>query len=343
MRPKCRVIYCVAMFVLAVILRCLHAPRAAVVVGLAVLIISMGCSSGANVTLQAMMDMSTSSPVNSVSDGWINTNLTPTGYAIGLQSVKMTSSTSSDSFTIFDQGTGAPLFTRLYNSPTRVTVASQSDISNGTYNQLELQVYYYEADISAVDAMNQTHIRRLRNYYQSMSEPLINSPNNNTTVSPFDMLLSSNDMTVPNSGNPNELGDTSTDLEWINQNNGSPCTPRSSCTNSTNSPYQGNSGLFAGYPTVTIPLPQDIAVDSNTDMTFVINIVAGIQDLFFYDETSNPSNDQFNYQYLGNPAPSKDGTIQAACTNTLDCANSAQKTADYWIGPPFYSTSVTSQ
>jgi hypothetical protein len=314
-----------------------------ILITLVALATSTGCGDGANVTLQAMMDMAITSPANSVSDGWTNTNLTPTGYAVGLQSAKLTNSSTADSFTIFDQGTGAPLFTRLYNSPTRITVASQNDISNGTYDQLELQVIYYEADIAAVDASDQTHIRRLRSYFQDTNEPLITSANN--TVFSFDMLLSNVDMTVPTSSNPNDIGSGGTNLQWINQNNGSPCTPRSSCTNNTNTPYQGNSGLFAGYPTVTISFPpgQEITVDSSTNSTFIVNVTAGVQNLFFYDETSSPSNNVFNYQYLNNPASSKDGTIQAACTNTLDCANSAQKTADFWIGPPLFSLSVKSQ
>ncbi|HTP41145.1 MAG TPA: hypothetical protein VML36_01875 [Nitrospiria bacterium] len=339
------------MVVNAVMLRRLRPARSAVVV-LSALFALMGCNNGANVTLQAMMDMSTTAQENSVSDGWTGVKLTPTGYAIGLQSVKLTSSTSSDSFTIFDQGTGAPLFTRLYNSPTRVTVASKNDISNGTYDHLELQVYYYEADISAVDAMQQTHIRRLRSYFQSMNEPLVCLCNNNnsTAVSPFDMLLSINDMTVPTSDNPNDLGDTTADLEWIDQTNGSPCTPRSTCTNNSNAPYQGSTGLFAGYPTVNnIPLNQTISVDSSTNSTFVINLIAGIQELFFYDETSDtsPSNTQFNYQYLTStqpppaPPPAQDGTIQLACS-TPNCSVNP-KTADFWIGPPTFITSVTSQ
>ena len=327
---------------------CHHSARSAIIV-LSALVALMGCNNGANVTLQAMMDMSTTATENSVSDGWNGVKLTPTGYAIGLQSVKLTSSTSSDSFTIFDQGTGAPLFTRLYNSPTRVTVASQNDISNGTYDHLELQVYYYEADISDVDSMNQTHIQRLRNYYQTMSEPLVTNTNN--TVMPFDILLSylpalNNEMTVPTSNNPNDIGSGGTNLQWIDQTNGSPCTPRSNCTNGTNSPYQGNSGLFAGYPTVSIPLPQDIAVDSSTNSTFVINLTAGIENLFFYDETSNtsPTNAQFNYQYLSStviPTPPQDGTIQLSCS-TLNCSVNP-KTADFWIGTPTFITSVTSQ
>jgi len=319
--------------------------------------LTTGCSKGTTLSLQTMMDTTVTSPVNSISDGWSSSNLTPTGFAIGLQSAKLTccqpsnTSGSPASFTIFDQETGAPLFTRLYNSPTKVTISSKSDIANGTYDQLELQVVYYEAAIQAMDNTGQPHTRRLRSYFQNYNEPLITSATNaaDTAVSPFDQLLSYLDFTVPTSNSPTDVGTSDgTDLRWINQSDGGPCFPRTSCTdtsNTSNAPYQGNSGLFAGYPTVTIPIPagQEITVDSNTDAAFVVNFTAGVQNLFFYDETdsSAPNTTAFNYQYLSTPALSKDGTIQKACS-TADCGTNP-KTADFWIGPPTYSLFVTSQ
>jgi hypothetical protein len=316
--------------------------RLAVVIGLAAIVSSIGCSKGADVTLQATIpDPNQTSPTNGHSDGWTNTNLTPSGFAIGIQSASLTNSTTTDNFTIFDQGTGAPLFTRLYSSPTIVTVASQTNVRNGTYDQVTLQVVFYEAAIQVWDAFT-AHTRRLRYYFSDATDPLIG-----VTVDANDLLLSRDDFAVPVIGTPDQVGTTSgTDLQWMNPTNGSFCSPRSSCTNgiTSNSPYQGNTsflaGIFASYPMVTIPI-SPITVDSSTNATFVVHLTLGTGGLFFYDNT-DASAGQFNYLSLS--TSSLDGKIDAACTNPSTCASTdLHGPADFWIGPPQFSAAVTSQ
>jgi len=306
--------------------------------------LTTGCSNGANITLQAMMDPTQAAAKNGdpSTDGWTNSFLTPTGFAMGIQSAKLTnSSDSSVSFTIFDQGTGPPLFTRLYNSPTKVTIASQSDIRSGTYDQVELQVVFYEADIQVADDMNTLHPRRLRYYFSDATDPLINQTNQ--AVNAGDLLLSNNDFTdLPTNGDPSAVGTTGTDLRWINQTDGSLCTPRSSCSGNANAPYQGDTsflaGIFSGYPTVTIPISA-ITVDSSTDATFAAVVVANAENLFFYNNTD--SNAPFNYL----SSSSSDGKIDQPCAHQYpNCSDTDNPgSADFWIGPPAYLSTVTNQ
>ncbi len=299
-----------------------------------------GCSKGGNITLQAQFNSTEPAASNgdTNSDGWTDANLTPTGFAMAIQSAKLTNSTTTDTAMIFDQGadTTQALFTRLYNSPTKVQIQSKSDIPNGTYDQLELQVVFYEAAIQVADNTT-THIRRLRTYFQDSTDGLIGK-----AVKAFDLLIgngSPTDFTVPISGDPTEVGGNGQDLNWINPTDGSiRCDTRANCEVAGN-PYQVPTTVFPGGATVTIPLPT-IVVDSSTDTTFVITLTAKIQNLFFYDSDGSDGNiAQFNY--LSDITVSKDGKIKAACIPS-DCSG-AVKAADFWIGPPNFTLTVESQ
>ncbi len=314
--------------------------RLTVLVGLVALAASTGCSKGGNVTLQAQFSLTEPAVSNgdTNSDGWADANLTPTGFAMAIQSATLTNSTPGDTAVIFDKGvdTTQALFTRLYNSPTKVLIQSKNDIPNGTYNQLTLQVVFYEAEVDAYDTT--LHHRRLRAYLQDSTDQLIKA-----AVKAFDLLIGNGatDFIVPTSGNPADVGDTGKDLNWINPTDGSVrCATRVACEVAGN-PYQVPTTVFPDAATVTIALPT-IVVDSNTDMTFVITLTAKIQDLFFYDSDGNDGNiTQFNY--LSDITVSKDGKIDKACSNPSDCSTSDPKAADFWIGPPNFSLAVTSQ
>jgi len=311
----------------------------AVIAGLAALAASTGCNSGANITLQATMDPTVASSANDgnsdpTNDGWTNANPNPSGFAMGIQNAKLTSSTTADSFTIFDQGLGDPLFTRLYNSPTKVTFTSKDNISQGTYDRLELQVVFYEAAIQTRDSQN-LHTRRLRYYLSDATDPLIKQ-----AVTAHDLLLSEDDFTVPASNDPTDVGTDGTALEWIDQTNGGFCTPRSSCTN--NDPYQGNTsflaGIFNNYPTLTIPI-SSFTVDSSTNASFVVNLAFGIGGLFFYDDTD------YNGQFDSLSTTSPDGKIDQPCLDSYPTCSTDDNpgSADFWIGPPLISSTVISQ
>jgi hypothetical protein len=322
---------------------------------LLVLTLSAGCSSGANVTLQGMFSQTDPAANNGdgSSDNWTDYRQTPTGFAMGIQSAKLTGSDGS-SFTLFDEGVNGnnipdALFTRLYNSPTKVVIDSESDIKNGTYDTLELTLVYYETE---VDAYQDTvlHPRRLRTYLQDYNETLIGGK----AVTAYDMLIGNGmptDFTVPTSGNPSDVGSTGTDLTWINPANGNRCAQRSACVNGGN-PYQVPSTVFPN-PTVKIDLGgQNIVVDSNTDANFIITLTAQIQNLFFYDETDTISPYTTIFNYLSslpttsppNSSESYDGKIQDACSPS-DCSGGSTNKlqADFWMGPPQFDVTVTSQ
>jgi len=299
----------------------------------------MGCSKGANVTLQAMADPTTPTalPTNGdpANDSFPNANITPTGFAMGIQSATLTG-TDGSSFTMFDQGTATPLFTRLYNSPTMVTFASSSKVSNGTYNQLALQVVYYEAAIQTWDNQDLSHTRRLRYYLGSATDPLIN-----LAVTAGDLLLSSDDFIVPTSKNPTDVGSGGMNLAWISQVDGSFCSPRIDCSGANlNDPYQGNTsflaGIFAASPIVSI---SPITIDSSTNATYLINLTFGIANQFFYDDTDG------NNQFDSLSTLSNDGKIDLPCAHPYPACVTTDNpgSADFWIGPPQITATVISQ
>lgn len=315
----------------------------ALLVGLVALATSTGCSEGANVTLQGMFSLTDPAATNGdgSSDNWTDSKLTPTGFAMGIQSATLTGSDGS-SFTIFDKGdtNNLPdaLFTRLYNSPTKVNIASNTDIKNGTYDTLELQLVYYEADVNVYqNSVSQT--RQFRTYLQDYVERLTSS---SQTVSAYDQLVSNSAFIVPISGNPGDVG-SGTVLTWIDPANGSRCAQRSDCITGGN-PYQVPTTVFPD-STLKVNLSgQNIVVDSSTNANFIITLTAQIQNLFFYDETDTISPDNTLFNYLSDPAVSKDGKIQYACTLS-DCSGGGanKQQADFWIGPPQFHASVTSR
>jgi len=290
--------------------------------------------------------MSTTDPAATNGDGntdnWTDLTSNPTGFAIGIQSAILTGADGS-SFTIFDQGTdpNKAIFERFYASPATIRMGANSDIGNGTYDTLELQLVYYEADVNVFDDSATQNTRRLRVYFQDYNEKLIaNSP----AVSPFDQLLSSTNFTdVPTSGTGSEVGSTGRDLNWINPANGSLCPSRNTCNGGV--PYQVPTTVFPAYPVVKIDLGSNqIVVDSSTDTTFNLTLTFNVGGLFFYDNTDSDTN--FNY-LLGLPpaSPSSfDGKIEAACTlSNCSSGTGNKQQADFWIGPPQFSIDVTSQ
>jgi hypothetical protein len=317
-----------------------------VLFGVTALVLSTGCGNKAKVTLQAQFS-STEPAGNSgddSGDGWTDNHSTPTGFAMAIQSAKLTG--QGVSFTIFDKGadTADALFIRLYNSPTKITIPPDNDhdLGTGTYDTLELKVVFFEAAIEAVDA-TASHLRRLRTYFQDYREPLAT---NSQMVTTHDQLISDSDMTVPAETNadPTALGDGGRDLRWINPDNGKRCSARTDCDDSGN-PYQVDMTPFPnGYPTVTISIP-DIVVEADTDANFIVTLTAKIQNLFFYDSDGNDG-DTTHFDYLRDilvaPA-SKDGKIKAACTDAPTCTSGPDGTADFGIGPPNFSVEVASQ
>jgi len=320
----------------------------AIAAGLMALAASTGCSSSANVTLLAQFASGSSNPAANNGDGntdnWADNNLTPTGFAMGIQSATLTGSDGS-SFTIFDQGVDGgsmpnALFTRFYNSPTTVNFGYKTDIDNGTYDTLELQLVYYENEVDAYQDAT-LHPRRMRTYLQDYFETLIGK-----TVTAYDMLIgngSPTDFTVPTSGDYTDVGSTGQDLSWIDPVDGSRCAQRSDCLDG-GIPYQVPTTVFPS-ATVKIPLTgQEIVVDSDTDANFVITLTAQIEDLFFYDETDAGAPENALFNYLSDSSSSLDGKIQDACT-TSDCSGGGgnKQQADFWIGPPQFKASVMGQ
>jgi hypothetical protein len=315
-----------------------------ILVVLVALATSTGCSNGANITL--LGTMSTTDPAATNGDGntdnWTDLTSNPTGFAIGIQSAILTGSDGS-SFTIFDQGTdpNKALFERFYETPTTIRMGSNSDISNGTYDTLELKLVYYEADVNVYNDSGTPNPRRLRVYFQDYNEKLIaNSP----AVSPFDQLISSSNFTdVPTTGTGSELGSTGQNLMWIDPANGDLCPTRNTCNGGI--PYQVPTTVFPEYPVVKIDLGgNDIVVNSDTDTTFNLTLTFNVGGLFFYDNTDADTN--FNFLLPLPPASpsSYDGKIEAACTLSNCSSGSGNKQeADFWIGPPQFSVDVTSQ
>jgi hypothetical protein len=325
----------------------------ALLITLVALAMSTGCSSGASVTLQGMFSQTDPAANNGdgSSDNWTDSKQTPTGFAMGIQSAKLTGSDGS-SFTLFDEGVNSnkmpsALFTRLYNSPTKVVIDSENNVKNGTYDTLELQLVYYETEVGAYQDVV-LHPRRLRTYLQDYYETLISK-----TVTAYDLLIgngSPTDFTVPTSGDPSDVGTTGIILNWINPTVGSLCPTRSTCNGGA--PYQVPTTVFPD-STVKINLGgQNIVVDSNTNANFIITLTAQIQNLFFYDETDTiaPYNTIFNFlsplptTSPPNPPESYDGKIQDACSPS-DCSGGGtnKQQADFWMGPPQFGVTVTSQ
>jgi len=137
----------------------LHARLGAVLL-LTAVALTAGCGKGAKVTLQAQFNPA--QPAGATGDdttdddSWTDTNpLTTTpGFAMAIQSAKLTG--PDVSHTIFDRGadTADALFVRLYNSPTVVILPpdNNDDLGPGTYDTLELKVVFYETAIAVADA-----------------------------------------------------------------------------------------------------------------------------------------------------------------------------------------------
>ncbi|MEW6324330.1 MAG: hypothetical protein AB1515_02980 [Nitrospirota bacterium] len=316
-----------------------------------------GCGEGATVLLHALLNLSGASLTSGDggTDGWpdttsdntsLATNVLLKGFAMGLKSAKLTGP-NGESFTLFtvddtDPCTSAPCFIRLHEGLERNISVNGDDLGDGTYDTLVLEVLFYEAAVD-VYSVNTANTRRFRVYLADFTETL---PATDLSVQAQDLLMSDDDFTVPGSGD-DPVGGDGTDLQWIDPTDGSLCAVRNTCN--AGAPYQVSASQFAGYTDgiVNLGLDQEIVVDSDTDANFTIELTAGTNGLFFYDETDGATaneNARFNLlSPLGadpenTDGESKDGKIEDACDPT-DCLG-AEQTADFWFGAPGLTVTV---
>jgi hypothetical protein len=318
-----------------------------------------GCSEGTKVLLRALLSLTSQSltAVDGGADGWTDTTSDGTafttnpmlnGFAIGLKSAKLIG--ASNTYTIFDQGADPPLFIRLHDGGVTTDIfINGDDLDSDTYDTLALEVVYYEAAIQVYDGAT-PRIRRLRIYLTDFTETL---PNPDVTVTAQDLLISEGNFTVPLPADSDQVGNSGQNLQWIKPTDGSLCPARNNCFDAPDTaPYQTSASQFPSYTgsvvNIAIPAGQEIEVDSNTDGQFVVTFTAGVNKLFFYDETDPlaPETTRFNFLSLfGTGAnESRDGKIRKPCDPT-DCVTTptVKGKADFWFGAPKLDVAVEEQ
>lgn len=311
-----------------------------------------GCSKGTSVLLVSFLNITLAGNTTGDLDGsanvdWDDELRTPGGVspiAIGIKSAKLTGGAGVADYVIIDRDVNDPLILRPPTGETNSQIfeTNSDDLPTGTYTALELEIVFYEAAITVHDGAD-PHVRRLRVYFvDGYIEKL---PVDNRTVMKGDLLIGSDDFTPPVPGVYDQASDgaagmTGKEMRWIHRDDGALCADENRATCIIDFPiYQGDPGQFpAAYPLVTKVLDEPIVVDSDTDKNFIVTLEIGIQNLFFFDDAETDTVNPLDFHFPD--AVSDDGKIEAACV-PIDCSD--DDTADFWLGEPEFTATVTTE
>lgn len=325
------------------------------------------------VTTQSSFDCptplaSSTTDTKGIGDGansdWPDRFLTPTTFAIGIQSASLLQSSDTVNpitFNIFDRGSpNSPLAIYLDSTVPQVISDSSAHLPDGTYSTIQYQVVYYEMIVPVFNGGpgdTAPHCRRVRLYLANSADQFTLS---GTPITAFDILFSSSD---------NGL-----DFNWISQGGitdpscpvgQAGCLLRTRPANPYQLPPNRLPNVTGAQNIVTRLFSSPIIVDSSTDKDFEITLTFDLADLFFYDETdtdaANPNSlnplftDNFNF-LASRPLAhittqpdtnlSRDGSLLDACTPFPTCdtrvttGGTATFSADFWPVPPAVAATV---
>ncbi len=243
---------------------------------------------------------------------------TNVSFTIGLNKVVLLSSTDSSlSYIVFDTGVNTPsTITLPYTANTKFLFGNSSNKpSNGTYDQVQYQVTFYEMTVPS--QVKGDHRVRLN---------LAGYTLNNQAACQNDILL---------------------DLQFLDQSNGQPlANPRTACPTPA---YQLPSTQFNSEfpspppPTLTDPYvftldlpPPGITISDSSDKV-TIKLEFGIDNIFFFDDTEPPNGNGFFDPFSSCPTTSCDGRLSSAGTTS---GNNSGFSADFWLGFPTVTATV---
>jgi len=264
-------------------------------------------------------------------DTFTNRTITPHSFKVAFTSFKLIEAQDPDdtntpvrSYTVFERDLTNPIEVSLTSGQTVEVEENDRDPRQGTYNQIEYGIRYFEMTVPLCDTNTSCRDHRFRVYLTPEPDPDLSFTPIPGAILISEELTGNNFSWIsPAVGLPDSI-DLFPVTGTIPANPGPVLVPTSQFPTQADT-TQGITHLF------TVPLGSSLEIDNNPEEEFIFTLNFNLTDLFFYDNTDetnfDPGPTEFHFNALvDNIDVSRDGKIQNECTTDTVCR------ADFWPG-----------